>query len=202
MVAQVQPGSPAAQAGLHNFDILLSYDDQKLFSADQLSALVANDQPGRKVRLQVVHAGKVGDVQVELGQGAAQQPMPWQAAPYPMPHPVMPHPMRPQMPERQPLPEISSETFESLSVEKLDNGRYRAAIEYLGPDGKKRSYKYQGSRAEIQQQIRQTRDLPPPARQQLLNALGMQPHWPPMNGFGGPFVDPDTLFQRWRQGAW
>ena len=83
MVAQVQPGSPAAQAGLHNFDILLSYDDQKLFSADQLSALVANDQPGRKVRLQVVHAGKVGDVQVELGQGAAQQPMPWQAAPLP-----------------------------------------------------------------------------------------------------------------------
>lgn len=198
MIVQVQPGSPAAKAGLQQFDVLLSYDDQKLFSADQLSALVANDQPGRTATLQVVRAGKVQSIQVELGQRAARpvMPGPWQSTPFRMPHPVMP-----PMPGQEQAPPTVTETFESLNVEKLEDGRYRAAIEYVGPDGKKLSKVYEGSRNEVRQQIQQSQDLPMPARKLLLNALGMQPQLPPMPGFNGPF-DIDQLMQHWRGGGW
>ena len=202
MIVQIQPDSPAAKAGLQNYDVLLSYDDQKLFSPDQLSALVASDQPGRKVTLQVVCNGKVQSLQVQLGQRSAPpampMPRPWQRAPWQMPHPMMP-PM--QGPEQ--TPGNVNGTFESLNVERLDNGRYRAAIEYIGPDGKKLSHVYEGSRNDLRQQIQQSQDLPMPARKQLLNALGMHLRLPPMPlpGFDGPF-DPDQLMQQWREHGW
>lgn len=204
MIVQVEPDSPAAKAGLQNYDVLLSYDDQKLFSPDQLLALVASDQPGREVTLQVVRNGKVQSLQVQLGQRTAPparpMPRPWQPTPWQMPHPMMPMPPM-QGPEQ--TPGSVSGTFESLHVEKLDNGRYRAAIEYIGPDGKKLSHVYEGSRNEVRQQIQQSQDLPMPARKQLLNALGMQLRLPPMPlpGFDGPF-DPDQLLQQWRQHGW
>ena len=206
MVVQVQPDSPAARAGLQNFDVLLSYDDQKLFSADQLSALVAGDQPGRKVKLRVARAGKVNTVEVELGQQPARHsmPAPWQAAPYRMPPMQMPLPPRPMMPAPMPkqeqLPEITTESFEALSVEKLPNGKYRASIEFLGADGDKHSFKYEGSRKEIREQIQKTKGLPAPARHQLLNALGMSDS--PWRGLDRHLPDLEKLFRRWERQEW
>ena len=43
----VDPGSPADKAGLKSHDILVRYDNQKLFSPQQLTKLVWADQPGR-----------------------------------------------------------------------------------------------------------------------------------------------------------
>ena len=46
LIGRVEPSSPAEAAGLKPYDLLLSYDDQKLFSPEQLSRLVATDRAG------------------------------------------------------------------------------------------------------------------------------------------------------------
>ena len=118
LVVRVQPGSPAAAAGLQPYDILLSYDDQKLFSADQLAALVAADQPGRSVRLKLVRGGQVQEIEAQLAQGAPKQAS--------HPHSGWHRPFSlPQwrFPERWgALRGTVTESFESLSVQKLPDG--------------------------------------------------------------------------------
>lgn len=195
LVGWVEPGSPAAAASLQTFDILLSYDDQKLFSPDQLSALVAADQPGRTVTLKLVRNGQLQEVQAELGQAAPApvMPMPWQARPFHFPRHAFPA----QPEQRQ---ETVTESFESLNVQKLDDGRYRAAIEYLDAEGTKQSHVFEGTREELHKQISQSDKLPPAARENLLNALDMRGSWP-MPRFWGP-LDFEQLMRTWREGGW
>ena len=197
LIGQVEPNSPAEAAGLKPYDLLLSYDDQKLFSPPQLSRLVAADQAGRSVTLQLVRAGQLRTVQVTLGQGAPQPitPGPWQAPPFHSPHGVFPF-----MPQQRREPAMRGFEFESLEVEKLEGDRYRAAIEYLAPDGDKRSHVFEGTREELRKQIGQSEDLPPPARKHLFNALDLKGGWP-MPPFMGPF-DFDELMHKWREGGW
>lgn len=68
VIMRIQPDSPAAQAGLRRFDVLTAYDDQRLFTPGQLSALVKSDQAGREVKLQVARAGQLVDMPVTLGE--------------------------------------------------------------------------------------------------------------------------------------
>lgn len=203
MVLRVQPGSPAAKAGLQPYDVLLSYDDQRLFSPEQLARLVANDQPGRQVHLKIVRGGQARDVSVTLAKGAPRmaRPYPPMRAPW---GPAMPH-MPPQYRSSPPSARgqeapVVREVFESLAVERLPDGRYRAAIKYKGADGKSQSFKFEGSREEIQQQIRKSKTLPAPARQQLLNSIGMADR-PLFPAFGRP-LNFDELMRLWRQGRW
>ncbi|RMG36318.1 MAG: PDZ domain-containing protein [Gammaproteobacteria bacterium] len=203
MVVEVQPDSPAAQAGLQTYDVLLSYDDQRLYAPEQLARLVASDRPGREVRLRVARAGQLKEITVTLGKGA------------PPPVPAYPHPPRgwmppaPQVPPQlrsaplprpeRPAPRVQS-VFESLAVERLPDGRYRAALKYKGPDGKTRSYRFEGSRESLREQIQGSQDLPPPARRQLLNAIGMADR-PVFPEFGRP-LNFDELMRLWRQNTW
>ena len=48
LVANMPKDCPAAQAGLRRYDILLSYDDQRLHAPEQLIKLVRSDAPGAK----------------------------------------------------------------------------------------------------------------------------------------------------------
>ncbi len=203
MVLRVQPGSPAAKAGLQPYDVLLSYDDQRLFSPEQLARLVANDQPGRQVHLKVVRGGQAKDVTVTLAKGAPRMARPYSPmrAPWAGAVPQMPRLHRPTPPSASGrAAPIVREVFESLAVERLPDGRYRAAIKYKGPDGKSQSFKFEGSREEIQQQIRESKELPTPARHQLLNAIGMADR-PPFPEFGRP-LNFDELMRLWQRGGW
>lgn len=178
LIRQVEPGSPATSAGLQAFDILLSYDDQKLFSPDQLSALVSLDQPGRDVVPKLVRGGKPQELTVSLGEVAPLMaaPWPWQTRPFHFPRHGFP--VRPDEGAQ-----TVTKTFESLNVERLENGRYRAAIEYQDANGNTKRHGFEGSRDELIAQIRQSPDLSPAARAHLLNALNMRGSWP-----AGPIV--------------
>jgi len=68
MVASISRDSPADQAGLRTHDILTSFEDQKLFSGDQLVKLVRAAKPGQKVKLHFVRAGKLESLSVKLGE--------------------------------------------------------------------------------------------------------------------------------------
>ncbi len=98
------------------------------------------------------------------------------------------------------LEETVTESFESLNVQKLEDGRYRASIEYLDAGGAKQSHVFEGTRDELRTQIGQSTDLPPMARKHLLNALDMKGGWP-MPHFRGP-LDFEELMRTWRKGGW
>lgn len=170
MVTRVEPGSPAAEAGVRPFDVLLAYDDQRLFSPQQLASLTRLDQAGREVALLVARAGRVMELKVALGEGvSARTPArQWGTHRY---HPHF-------APEAQKKRGNSFSVFESLAVERLGDGTYRAAIAYQGPDGEKHEHSFEGSREEVRQQVRSVEDLPVPARRQLLKALGMTARTP------------------------
>jgi hypothetical protein len=194
MIRDVVADSPAAKAGLATYDIIVGYNDQKLFSPDQLTQLVRADNPDTAVTLNLVHNGAMSQARVTLGQATAEtgnhgypeQGMPgcyryhrYQAGPAAM------------MPPGQ-ADERGWESFDSMSLKKLDNGTYKAEIQFLGDDGKLVKKEFTGDRAAIHDQLMSQRDLPRVERAQLLSALNlrnrfmqMPPEWF-MPGFYSP----------------
>jgi len=197
LVAQVNPQSPAAKAGIKKNDVLLTFGDQKLYSGAQLSALVTNSKPGESIAMQVVQQGKVNTLNVEIGAQPAQTtPRFWRGQPRMFPHPV---------PQGQGQQSLAWDSFESVQVKTLPDGRYHAEVSYKDPKGDTKSFTFEGKKEEIVKQIQQQKELPEDKRKALLDALNMKPG----NLFGqtlnqpffqgNPFNDPffrDPFFQR------
>jgi S1-C subfamily serine protease len=86
LVQTVEPGSPAARAGLRGGDrqvdvggepvrvggdIIVSVDDSRVKSADEFSQLIGSHRPGDVVRLQTIRGGGRRTVTVRLGRRPA-----------------------------------------------------------------------------------------------------------------------------------
>jgi len=67
-VDRVSPDSPAEQAGLTLYDILLELDDQILVNSDQLKALVRMKSPDDRVQLKILRKGKPMTLEVKLAE--------------------------------------------------------------------------------------------------------------------------------------
>ncbi len=186
IVMNVAPDSPAAKAGIQPYDILVSYGDQKLYSPEQLTKLVRNDQAGKRVPIKVVRAGKVMEIDVTLGRlpGRLSQREiggPYQRHPYPR---FTPHWGEQRPYSMPPRPKRFIETFEALSINKTADGKYKVVVEYLSDKGVKKHHEFQGTRDEINRLIRQEKDLPQALKQRLLQAL---------NNRGPMFMPPDFM---------
>ena len=68
LIVEVAKDSPAAKAGLQVHDILLTLDDQKLHSPEQLVKMVRADKPGHEVALTYLRGGKTMNAKVTLGE--------------------------------------------------------------------------------------------------------------------------------------
>jgi hypothetical protein len=66
LVDFIEPRSPAADAGLQQFDLLLKLDDQWLINPEQFAVLVRMQKPGEEVKLTVVREGKQQTVSAKL----------------------------------------------------------------------------------------------------------------------------------------
>ena len=88
LVDAVEPGSPAAAAGLKRFDILTRFNDQIVCNADQLATLIRLRKPG-PVTLTMLRGGRERKIQVTLPQAdPADDRAPLAEAPGPGPGPA------------------------------------------------------------------------------------------------------------------
>lgn len=179
LIGDVEAGSPAAKAGVRKFDILTSFDDQKVYSTEQLIKLIHADKPGRTVTLQLIRHGKPLTVKATLGQQAAR-PLPqgpFAAEERRMMQHMMPL-FREMVPVRTGGGHTDWESFDSMTMQKVGKDRFKVTIEYLDKQGKKQKHEFEGTRAEIHKAIQNEKDLPANERNHLLRSLDLQmPHF-------------------------
>lgn len=70
-VTEVQPGSPAAKAGIKEGDIILKFDGKEVRDVQALAILVRAKKPGDKVKVQLRRDGKEQEMEVTIGDRSA-----------------------------------------------------------------------------------------------------------------------------------
>jgi C-terminal processing protease CtpA/Prc len=162
VIDEVDGSSPAARAGLKAGDVFYRYDDQKLFSAEQLALLVRGDKPGREVALSIVRTGKPETIKVTLGE----QPMTAAA--------------RTRTAFRRPLEEPASspsrvergsQSLDAITLMRDYEDRFRAEIRYRDDRGKVETRTFQGTRDQVRKDIDALKDRPANERDHLLHVL-------------------------------
>ncbi|MDD3580141.1 MAG: DegQ family serine endoprotease [Desulfobacca sp.] len=68
LVAEVNPGSPAAQGGIQRGDIIVEYNGQEINEMHDLPRLVAHTAPGTKATVKVMRQGKEKTISVTIGE--------------------------------------------------------------------------------------------------------------------------------------
>ncbi len=172
LVARVEPDSPAEQAGVQQFDVLLTFDGQKLFNPAQFSSLVQSTRPESRVELGVIHQGVRKTLNPTLMQRGPRVLARTHRPLYPRP----PMPLYP--PPSAPLPMDDAsvwDKFDTVEVKTLSNGRYRAVVSFKDKNDEIRTFTFEGEKQEIVQQIEQLPELPGDKKRALLRALNLQP---------------------------
>ena len=183
MVAQVQPDSPAAKAGLKAHDVLVSYDDQKLFTPEQLTKLIRGDKVGREVVLGVVREGQMEKVKATLGEHEVSVAMlgwpsvkgGWIGA---EPHKDALRIIK-ELEDKLPKGKVDVKVrggFTSMRIESLDGDRMKVEIEYKNEKGDTLKRTFEGSREEIRKQVMADEELPETMREHLLRSLDFGGH--------------------------
>ena len=70
LVADVQPGTPAARAGLKTGDVIRKVDGQPIVASGDLPALIGQSRPGQTVKLEVWRDGRRVDVDAKLADAS------------------------------------------------------------------------------------------------------------------------------------
>lgn len=73
VVGKVEEGSPAAAAGLQENDVILGFNDQKVYNPAQIYRFLTDSAPGDTARLAISRSGVSQNVVVKLGQRRAAQ---------------------------------------------------------------------------------------------------------------------------------
>ncbi|MEU2351276.1 trypsin-like peptidase domain-containing protein [Modestobacter sp. NPDC049651] len=67
LVQNVEPGSPAAQAGIQEQDVVIGVDGERIGSSEELAVAVDAHRPGDTISLEVVRGGSSREVTATLG---------------------------------------------------------------------------------------------------------------------------------------
>lgn len=74
LVTQVQPGTPAAAAGIEVGDLILEFNGEPIEQFNELSLRVSTTPPGTRVRLVVLRDGRERTLTVELAELPSESP--------------------------------------------------------------------------------------------------------------------------------
>jgi serine protease Do len=73
LLASVEPGSPAARAGLEPGDVIEAVNGQKVGSPRDLALTVANVAPGNEATFRILRDGEDRDIAVKIGEQPAEK---------------------------------------------------------------------------------------------------------------------------------
>jgi serine protease Do len=76
LLSDIQPGSPAEEAGLKDGDIVTTINGQKVTDMNELRMTIANTAPGTKVTLGIFRDGKEQQTEVTIGELEADEAAP------------------------------------------------------------------------------------------------------------------------------
>jgi hypothetical protein len=146
---------------------LTKFDDQRLYSPDQLVQLVANDQSGRTVDLTFVREGKTQTAKVTLGSSPNTPPQNRLGR--------MGRILNEQVwrGETSNGDESHWTQFDSMTLTRTDNNRFKAEIKFRDDQGKTDVRTFEGTREEIRRDILAEKQMPTSERQHLLHALNL-----------------------------
>ena len=68
LVASIEPGSPAAKAGIETGDVILKFNGKAVERSAELPAWVAATKPGSEIRLEVWRKGQTKEISVKTGE--------------------------------------------------------------------------------------------------------------------------------------
>ena len=68
VVTEIEPGSPADEAGLRRSDVVVALNGQTVNSWEELRLLVAQTLPGSEAKLRIMRDGKPRDLKVTVGR--------------------------------------------------------------------------------------------------------------------------------------
>jgi hypothetical protein len=125
VVDELVPDSPAAKAGLKEYDVLQKLDDQLLVNPEQLATLVRMHKSGEEITLTVIREGKPTEVKVTLAERSVPGMMPFMH-PRRGPHRMMGEPGDHQRPHgdlppgHPPLRQEHSRAFELNGLPKIE----------------------------------------------------------------------------------
>lgn len=199
LVSDVLEGSAAEKAGIQRHDILVRYNNQDLYSSEQLIKQVRNDKPGSTVELEYVRAGKLQSTSVTLDKTPKRNRIhtnDWSGMTPPFNFPWSS--MRPNfLTETQDATHDGTEwsEFVSLSVVKEADGTYTARITFNDPNKETVSHEFKGTRQEVREAINADESLPDNRKQQLLRTLDDR-----ASGFNGEFRFNAPAWNDWRRG--
>lgn len=71
-VAEVEPGSPASDAGLQTEDVIVAIEDEAVEGSGDLFAALRSYQPGETVAITAVRDGRERDFEVTLGEAPSE----------------------------------------------------------------------------------------------------------------------------------
>jgi serine protease Do len=72
LVASIEPGDPAAQAGIQVGDVIIAVNGQSIEDARDLTRTIGQMTPGETIELTVWRESQVKEIQVKLGERSAQ----------------------------------------------------------------------------------------------------------------------------------
>jgi len=73
LVSSVEPGGPAAKAGLKAGDVILKFNDQPIIASSDLPAQLGQATPGEKARLEVWRQGQRESLSATLGDASEKR---------------------------------------------------------------------------------------------------------------------------------
>ncbi|HEY2785170.1 MAG TPA: PDZ domain-containing protein [Fimbriiglobus sp.] len=186
VVGFVTKNSPADKAGWKPDDVLLQFNNQKIYSPEQLIKLVRATKPGTEIAVSLVRGGKAVASKIKVGEHQAlatsEEPFGFRLVPDDKLMGMFDNTMR-QMKQND---ESAWESFDAIQLSRVDANHWKAEVKFRNKDGKITDKKFQGTRDDIRKDVKAEKSLPANEREQLLRVFDVDE---PVFEFHFPWFD-------------